>query len=59
MIIEPTEYSGTDVILVAGDSLDEVPATHQHLISDQICTTFVDPPAQLQGRCPAWNYKSW
>lgn len=62
MKIEPGEFGGIDVELTAGDKLDDVPDSHQHLISAELRAAFVDPRGHLQSvaeRCPFSSMKEW
>lgn len=62
MQIEEAEFGGTNVILIHGDRLEDVPESHQHLVSDELRRAFVDPTASLDGvieRCRFEQMKRW
>lgn len=62
MEIFENEGRGTTVILVAGDSLRKVPASHRRLLTPALKDAFDDPPArfaQIADRSPYANFSRW
>ena len=62
MKIVPAEFGGTDVLLAPGDTLKDVPKSHQHLLSDEIRAVFADPLLHLAdviARCPFSAMRQW
>ncbi|MEK6236176.1 MAG: hypothetical protein N2C14_15830 [Planctomycetales bacterium] len=56
------DYPGTTVLLGDDDSLDDVPESHQSLISDETRAVFADPAAyfsDVRDRCEFPKMKQW
>jgi hypothetical protein len=53
---------GQSVILMEGDRLDDVPASHRQLITPAIVQAFADPPAyfrKIERACPFRSMAKW
>lgn len=62
MKIEESEFGGTDVLLTSGDRLEDIPQSHQHLVTAPVRRTFPDPIGNLADiidRCPFQEMKRW
>lgn len=62
MRTEDNEMQGTTVVLTAGDRLDDVPESHQALITEDIQAVFADPFSyfdELAKRCPFHQMREW
>jgi hypothetical protein len=62
MQTEDNDGGGLSVFLIEGDSLDQVPDSHQKLITPTIREVFADPPAHFRGIadiCPFPQMAKW
>jgi hypothetical protein len=62
MRVEENEASGESVLLGAGDSLDDIPKSHSHLLTAPLIEAFADPIAyfaNIAARCPFPEMKRW
>jgi hypothetical protein len=62
MEIDDNDGGGQSVLLVEGDTLDEVPDSHRDLITSSIREVFADPPAhfrRIARDCPFPQMAAW